>query len=111
LALLLERHHPQLGGRLITSVQLHRPRQTGDVYSPVLLDRVHREAVRATDGVDSGRVFRWQPIYTKAALVLPLLAAAIALAIASPATFSHAASRLLLVSDRPWPRQAELQMV
>lgn len=111
LALLLERHHPQLGGRLITSVQLHRPRQTGDVYAPALLERVHRETILAADEVDSGRVFRWRPIYSKAALVLPLLIAAVALAIANPATFAQAASRLLLLSDRPWPRQAELQMV
>ncbi|WP_164102811.1 polyketide synthase [Candidatus Laterigemmans baculatus] len=111
LALLLERHHPQLGGRLITSVQLHRPRQAGDVYAPALLDRVHREAIQAADDVDSGRVFRWRPIYSKAALVVPLLIGAVALAIASPATFGQAASRLLLISDRPWPRQAELQMV
>lgn len=111
LALLLERQHPALGGRLITSVQLRRPRQTADAYSPALLDRVHREAVAQADQVDPGRVFRWSPVWSKAAVVVPLIFAAVALAVLSPATFAQASSRLLLLTDQPWPRKADLQMV
>ncbi len=30
LALLIERHHPSLGGRLVTAVQLNEPGRSGD---------------------------------------------------------------------------------
>lgn len=111
LALLLERHHPELAGRLITAVQLNRPRQAGDLYSTHLLDRVHDEAIVASDQVDVRRVFRWKPITSKLYVVCPLVLAMIVLAVTSPATISQAAQRLLLLSDAPWPRKADLRMV
>lgn len=111
LALLLERQNPELGGRLITSVQLNRPRQTGDTYSPALLERVHREAISRADHVDPGRIFRWAPVWSKTAVVVPLILAVVALLIISPATLAQASSRLLLLSDQPWPRKADLRMI
>jgi hypothetical protein len=111
MALLLERHHPHLAGRLITAVQLNRPRQTGDLYSSHLLQRVYTQAIEASENVDSSRVFRWKPIGTKLAVVIPLVLMTVALAIASPATLRQATSRLLLASDQAWPRLADLRMV
>lgn len=111
LALLLERHHPALAGRLITAVQLNRPKQTGDLYSSHLLERVYTQAIAASDQVDVKRVFRWRPVLNKLALVVPLVLGMIGLAVASPATMRQAAGRLLLLSDAPWPRQADLRMV
>lgn len=111
LALLLERQHPELAGRLITAVQLNRPRQTGDVYSSHLLQRVYAEALVASEKVDVRKVFRWQPITSKLWVVCPLVLALILLAIASPETVKQAAERLFLISDAPWPRKADLRMV
>ena len=111
LALLIERQHPQLGGRLVTAVQLTRPGRTGDSHAAALLSRVHREAAAAVARVEPNRIFRWQPITRKAAIAGPLAVAAIGLAIFSPQTFARAASRLTLLSDTPWPRQAQLEMV
>ncbi|MEM6691043.1 MAG: polyketide synthase, partial [Planctomycetota bacterium] len=111
LALLLERQHPDLGGKLLTSVQL-RP-QTGEdaTHSESLLEAVHEEAVSEIDSIDPKRVFQNKPLFQKAGLVAPLGIATIGLCIIAPQTFLQAASRLTLLSDSPWPRQARLEMV
>ena len=111
LALLVERHHPQLGGRLVTAVQLTRPKRTGDSHSPDLLAQVCRQAAAAIDIVDPNQVFRFQPLIQKAMIAVPLALAAIALAIVSPQAFGRAAGRLSLLSNDPWPRRASLEMV
>ncbi len=111
LALLVERHHPDFGGRLVTAVQLCRPRRRGDTYAAPLLAIVHRQAASLTDRVDPRRVFRWEPLIRKGLLVVPLALAAALLGLLSPQTFVQGASRLALFSDDPWPRQAELEMI
>ncbi len=111
LALLVERHHPQLGGRLVTAVQLNEPGRKHDSHSPALLRVVHQQAASAVDEVDPNRVFRWQPLMRKAMVVLPLGLAALIFLLVSPEAFGRAASRLTLLSDEPWPRRAQLEMV
>lgn len=111
LALLVERHHPKLGGRLVTAVQLNQPGRSGDSHSPELLQLVHREASQSIDEVDPGRVFRMQPLVRKAAFAGPLLLLALGFAIYSPSAFARAAARLTLFSDARWPRRARLEMV
>ncbi|QEF99220.1 hypothetical protein Mal15_32810 [Stieleria maiorica] len=111
LALLVERHHPKLAGRLVTAVQLSRPGRSGDSHSPDLLRLVHREASQSVDEVDPGRVFRMQPLLQKAAIAGPLLLLALVFAAYSPNAFARAAARLTLLSDARWPRRAKLEMV
>lgn len=111
LALLIERHHPKLGGRLVTAVQLNEPGRSGDSHSRALLRKVHIEAAAAVDEVDPNRVFRWQPLVRKGLLVAPLLLLMIGFAVISPSAFGRAAGRLTLFSDDPWPRRADLEMV
>lgn len=111
LALLVERHHPEIGGRLVTAVQLEQGGRMGDAHAPALLRRVHAEAAAAVGGVDSNRIFRWQPLINKIWLVVPLMIATIVFAVISPSAFGRAAGRLLLITDTPWPRQAALEMV
>lgn len=111
LALLVERHHPGLGGRLVTAVQLNEPGRTGDSHSPALLQEVHAQAAAAIDEVDPGRVFRREPLIRKAMVAVPLAVGAIGFLIISPQAFGRALSRLTLLSDEPWPRRAQLEMV
>ncbi|TWT82892.1 hypothetical protein CA13_43550 [Planctomycetes bacterium CA13] len=111
LALLVERQHPQLGGRLVTTVQLSEPDREGDSHSLTLLDRVHWETNEAVKEVDTNRIFTWRPILRKAMLVVPLAVAALAFLVISPQAFGRAAGRLTLLSNDPWPRRAELEMV
>ena len=111
LALLVERHHPELGGRLVTAVQLHQPGRHGDSHSPRLLDQVHDQATAAIELVEPNRIFRWEPLLRKAMVVGPLGLLSLLLLVFSPASFARAASRLTLLSDDPWPRRASLEMV
>ncbi len=111
LALLVERHHPKLGGRLVTAVQLNRPGRSGDSHSPGLLQAVHDQAAAAIDEVDPNRVFRWEPLVRKALVAGPLALLALVFLVVSPQAFARAASRLTLLSDEPWPRRAHLEMV
>jgi len=111
LALLIERHHPELGGRLVTAVQLTQGHRHSDSHAPDLLRKVHAEAAEAVGGVNTGRVFRWEPLRRKAGLVLPLSLATVLFAMLSPDAFARAAGRLLLLTDSPWPRQARLEMI
>jgi hypothetical protein len=111
IALLVERHHPELGGKLVTAVQLTQPNRKGDMHEPAMLRRIHDEAAAASDSIKSTRIFRWQPILRKVWVVLPLGAAVIVFAAVSPTAFGRAAGRLLLLTDSPWPRQAALTMV
>lgn len=111
LALLIERHHPELGGRLVTAVQLSESARASDSHSQVMLGRVRREAAELVDRVDFRRVFRWEPIRHKTFMVVPLLVAVVALAIAAPGVLRLAVGRLTLASDASWPRRAHLEMV
>lgn len=111
LALLVERHHPRLGGRLVTAIQLTSDDRDGDSHDPQLLKHVHDEIAGDLSDVDANRIFQWRPIVRKAAIVGPMILAALGLLIASPQTFARAASRLTLLSDTPWPRKAQLEMV
>ncbi|WP_372718799.1 polyketide synthase [Novipirellula sp.] len=111
LALLLERQHPHLGGRLVTTVQLNQSGRVYDSHAEQLLKQVHMQATQAVDEVDTSRVFSWQPIVRKSLVVAPLLLASLLLLIFSPAAFGRAAGRLTLLSNDPWPRRAKLEMI
>ncbi|GAA5506240.1 polyketide synthase [Novipirellula caenicola] len=111
LALLLERQHPHLGGRLVTTIQLNQSGRVYDSHAEELLKQVHLQATQAVDNVDTSRVFSWQPIVRKSMIVAPLLLASLILLIFSPAAFGRAAGRLTLLSNDPWPRRAKLEMV
>lgn len=111
LALLIERHHPEIAGRLVTAVQLDGEPRDGDSHSPTFMKAVHREAAQNVDRVDLNRVFRREPIVRKLWLVVPMFIAALVMAVATPQTFARAIGRLTLLSDAPWPRRASLEMV
>lgn len=111
LALLLERQHPELGERLMTSVQLARPESNLDTHARPLYENVRREAAQMSDALDIRRVFQWKPLIYKAVAAAVMLLAMIVFAVAVPSIASQAVARLLTLSDDPWPRQAKLEMV
>lgn len=111
LALLVERHHPKIDGRLVTAVQLSQPGRSGDSHSPEFLRSVHHQAADAVDSVDSARLFRTDLLVRKGLVVAPLLLAVLVFAVLNPNALATGFCRLSLLSDSPWPRQAELEMV
>lgn len=111
LALLLERQHANLEGRLLTTVQLTAKHRTNDAQSSSMLAQVQQQVLKQLDQIDIRRVLRWTAIRQKLLAVVPLTFALVGLLVARPAFFSQAAGRLLLLNDSPWPRQAKLEMV
>ncbi|MEO1617730.1 MAG: polyketide synthase [Planctomycetota bacterium] len=111
LALLLERQHPELEGRLVTAVELSRAGRSHDSHAPELLQLVHDQASQKSSAVQPARIFRGQPLIRKALVAGPLLLLLLVFAFASPSAFALAAKRLMLFSDNRWPRRASLEMV
>lgn len=119
IALLIEKHHPQLNNELITTVELHE-RESSDTSATTfdgsqpevhqeLLVRV-REAVRSkSDSIDLYRLFDWTPVWTAGLCVLVSLGVTGMAALAMPEWMSRWSERLFLLSDEPWPRMAELR--
>ena len=111
LALLIERLYPQIGGRLTTAVELLGSKRAIEDHSKSLLEQVHRQATELISQVEMSRLLRRDTLIKKS-LVTGLLTLAIAcFLLIDPASLALAAKRLSLVSDTPWPRRAELQMV
>ena len=111
LALLIERLHPELGGRLTTAVELLGSDREIEDYSQSLLAQVHQQARSLITGVDRNRLFRRETLVRKSLVTGPLLAATLGLLLFDPTTFALAAKRLTLLSDNPWPRRADITMV
>ncbi|MEZ6091290.1 MAG: polyketide synthase [Pirellulaceae bacterium] len=111
LALLLERKHPELGERLMTSVQLASTESAYGSHSRSLYEHVRREAASLSESLDIRRVFQWKPLVHKAIAVAVMLAALIVFALIAPSIAGQAVSRMLALSDEPWPRRAKLEMV
>lgn len=111
LALLIEKHHPGVAGRLSTAVELSRPGRIGDSHSPAMLAKVTTQAAEAMKTVQPDRVLDGSPLRRKSMLVAPLAIAMLVLGVLAPSTMARAASRLTLFSNEPWPRRASLEMV
>jgi hypothetical protein len=116
LALLLERSHPHLGGRLVSAVQLMRPstatsKSQAEAIDPKLLEQLHREAIESSRTVDVRRVFRWRPLQWKLAAIAPMLLGVAVMAISQPLMLKQSFERMMLLTDANWPRRAKLEMV
>lgn len=108
LALLLEKHHPHLNGRLVTTVQVRPEAQD---HSPGLLAAVYRQTDEQLGTLHPMRVLQTRPIKRLAFFLLPFVIGSLVFVAMQPAIAGQAARRLLLLTDQPWPRQAQLRMV
>ncbi|MGB1926676.1 MAG: polyketide synthase, partial [Rubripirellula sp.] len=111
LALLIERQHPELGGRLTTAVELLAADRPIEDHSRLLLAKVHLQAAKLIRDIDPSRLFKRETLIKKSLVTAPLSIAAIVLFILDPNSFALAAKRLTLLSNAPWPRRADLEMV
>ncbi|MEZ6135288.1 MAG: hypothetical protein R3C53_10295 [Pirellulaceae bacterium] len=112
LALLIERHNPELDNELVTAVELCGQNQA-DVSNPAahaaMLERVRDSISRRADRLVLSELFNWQPIWmTATAAIFGLLMTAIT-AVGMHSWLSLWAERLFALSDEPWPRVAELR--
>ncbi len=113
LAVLLERHFPELNNELVTVVEL-ADKSTDDISNPAayrtMLSRVQHSAAQRVAGIDIAKLFNWRPVWwfgTGAAL---LMIWTIGVAIAAPSWIAQWNSRLFALSDQRWPRLAHLEM-
>ncbi|MCR9291745.1 MAG: hypothetical protein NXI32_03440 [bacterium] len=125
LALLIERHYPQLNYQLVTAVESHESEgsvanETGeaasielDVSNPQarreMLQRVERILDQSMDEVRPAELFDWRPIRAGvAALVLSALVTLLSVWL-MPGWMQRWSQRLFALSDEPWPRRAALR--
>ncbi len=107
LALLIERSHPRLGGRLLTAVQT----EGDDQSAAALVASVRGQAESQLHEVDVDRALNRRPVWRKTIFLVPFLLAGLGLFVASPGVLSLALSRLTLGTDQPWPRRVSLSWV
>src|SRR6185503_2594939 len=74
LAMVLEKRFPkELGGRVITAVELHNPKQAAKYgYSPALVAQTIQEAADRVETVPVADVFAWKRLYTYGFVLLYL---------------------------------------
>lgn len=117
LALLLERHYPELDNELITAVELSQPEfgdgELGPISNPAahraMLERVHRSASERIAMVRPKDLFNWRPLWAAgSATILAVLITAVA-AMSVPSWMELWSKRLFTLSDQPWPRRAVLR--
>lgn len=126
LALLIERQFPSFRDSLVTTVE-----RTATDSSVNKADREAIEAVTSGEtplqnemfartveraessvrDVQLSRVFRYAPLASKLFAAFVALASLVLLAVFGSDAFGLGASRLLLMSDEPWPRRAHIELV
>lgn len=113
MAVLLERHFPQLNNELVTVVEL-ADKSTDDISNPaayrIMLNRVQQSASQRVATIDTGRLFNWRPVWWFGSIAGLLLLWTVGVAIATPAWISLWNARLFALSDQRWPRLAHLEM-
>ncbi len=110
LALLVEKHHPALGDRLISALQFDRHLRAGiPVGSPVFVEAVTRQAAEAMGQVDFRRCLDPEPRRAAGQRLGATGVAVLVLAIAIPGTAWRTwLDRIVLLGAAEWPRRSEI---
>jgi hypothetical protein len=112
LALLVERHFPELNNELVTVVELSDKPLVDVSNRPAyraMLARVHTSVSRRVESLDVRGLLNWRPIWLLAACTAALLALTLGVGLARPGWLSLWSARLFALSDERWPRMARLQ--
>lgn len=113
LAVLLERHFPQLNNELVTAVELSGAKAVA-VSNPqayqAMLRRVQASASTHITQLDTSRILNWRPIWWLSAATALLVVMTLAFGVAQPAWLGLWSARLFTLSDERWPRQARLRI-
>ncbi|MFN3191087.1 MAG: hypothetical protein ACE361_11230 [Aureliella sp.] len=117
IALLIEKHHPELENELVTAVELHDHHQLNEEFNSVSNPAVHKQLLGRmvsslsgrADSIDAKKLFDWTPLNVAGWASGLSVLATVVFALLMPDWFSHWTSRFLLRSDEPWPRVAELR--
>jgi hypothetical protein len=110
MALLLERRFSGFHDSLVTSVELADLPDHASAFSRELLGKTKDEARAEVGSVQYLRVFRTGPLAWKVLLAVGLGLSVFAFYGANARAFEHAAERLYLLSNEPWPRSALIEV-
>ncbi len=113
MAVLLERHFPELNNELVTVVEL-ADKSTDDISNPaayrVMLARVQQSAAQRVAALNTAPLLNWRPVWLFGSIAAVLMLWTIGVAIASPTWLSQWNARLFALSDQRWPRLAHLEI-
>ena len=111
LAVLVERQFPEFRDSLVTSVELSEKHEVDPLINTELLDATRSSATRQITSVELSRIFDFRPLFRSffgACLFLGSIALFGFLSSDALATWT---SRMYLLSDQPWPRQARIELL
>lgn len=125
LALLIERQFPGFRDSLVTTVELTgqdandalRRQSTlleeaePSAMSADMLARTVQQATNRVEDIQLSKVFRFTPLLSKLTAALVVVGSIVALGIVSRDALGTATSRLLGLSEMPWPRRAYIELV
>lgn len=109
-AILLERQFPNLQDHVITAVDVARKRGPEVDYHPQLASATTQAADRAITGVRVSQLFNRGPLVRKAFAAVALLASIAIFAASAHEAFGFWLNRIAL-SEQPWPRRVQLEVV
>jgi hypothetical protein len=111
MALLLERKNEELQDSLVTTVELSEVPSHAAEFNPEMLAHTTDAARLGIRGIRPGRIFNYGPLALRVALALGLLGSIGGFAAVQAKTVTQAARRLYLLSDDPWERNAQIEVV
>ncbi len=111
LAVLLERKFDAFHDSLVTAVELAGGSGATSGLNAEMLAHTHRDARALVDEVAISRVFNYRPLRRKIAIAIVMAASILVFLALNTSAASLAGQRLYLLSDTPWPRSAEIEVV
>ena len=109
LALLIERYHDQFEESLVTTVELQD--QLEDGTNRELYDQSRQAAEQAAQQIELGRVFNRKRLTLQIVTAIALTVFVAGIAVWKPDAMSLGIGRLLLLQDKPWPRNSQIEVV
>ena len=109
-ALLLERRFPTLAEHVLTAVDVASAPESAAGYDAELVDHTNQAAAVAVAGVRPGELFNRGPLLRAVGTAIALVASIGLFAALSSGAFGFWLERLAL-SNEPWPRRVQLEVV
>src|SRR4051794_6393155 len=111
LALILERRFGGFNDSLVTVVEMAELPDHASAFSRELLSRTAAEAQAGVGGVRYRDVFNSMSLAAKLLAAVLVCGSLLAFMSTNTSAFDQAMQRLYLLSDKPWPRAAKIEVV
>jgi len=109
-AALLERRFPTLGEHVLTAVDVAALPERARTYHPEFVSKTQHAATRAVANIRPGDLFNRRPLLRAVGLAAALVVSIAFFSLLARDVFSFWLERIAL-SDAPWPRRVQLQVV